>query len=130
MMSIAVAGLFSGWADRVGWMLVHSIWEVGVVGVFYAVVLAALPRQASTARYVSGCVALLVMAISLPVTFAVLGPSAGVRQHAFDGPGNVLVSAHGQKLFIDDGARQGRASGEPDAADGAVLTARYLSWSP
>src|SRR4051794_11099846 len=69
-MSAIVAVLTSDWGQRLGWMLVHSLWELGLIALAYSLVLALLPRAAATVRYAAGCVALLCMILTLPVTLA------------------------------------------------------------
>src|SRR6476660_5652562 len=65
------AGLVDVWSERLGWMLVHSIWEVGTVAFAYALALLFIPRSAAGARYLAGCVALVCMIVSLPATLVV-----------------------------------------------------------
>jgi len=55
--------------QRIGWALLHSLWQAaGAAGVL-SVVLLALRRSSANARYVAACVALAIMA-ALPTATA------------------------------------------------------------
>lgn len=58
--------------DRIGWMLVHSTWQCAAIAAVLAVFVA-LARRSASARYLAGCVALLLCAAAPAITFAVLG---------------------------------------------------------
>jgi beta-lactamase regulating signal transducer with metallopeptidase domain len=72
-MNAISAVLSSAWVERVGWMLVHSVWEITAISILYGLVLALLPRGASAARYTAGTIALLCMILVLPATLALVG---------------------------------------------------------
>lgn len=55
-----------------GWTLLHFVWQGGVVGLAYAAVRLALPSERSEARYAAGLIALTLIAMCPPTTFAVL----------------------------------------------------------
>jgi beta-lactamase regulating signal transducer with metallopeptidase domain len=55
------------WVARLGWCLVHSVWEIAAVGLVGAVVLRVLRRGPAQARYLAACVALVLMS-ALPVS--------------------------------------------------------------
>ena len=76
---------------RVGWMLLHSLWEVTLVGLGLAVVLVLLKRRSANARYVAGCVALLLMAVLPMATLPLLVPSVEPDSVSSDGPGVPLA---------------------------------------
>jgi beta-lactamase regulating signal transducer with metallopeptidase domain len=48
--------------QRLGWMLIHSLWEDVLIWCVLQVVLLALARRSPQARYLSACIALLAMA--------------------------------------------------------------------
>lgn len=60
------------WSERLGWTLLHFLWQGAVVAIFLLVLLHVIqPRRAST-RYTLGCVALILMAWCPVVTFVSL----------------------------------------------------------
>jgi beta-lactamase regulating signal transducer with metallopeptidase domain/multidrug efflux pump subunit AcrA (membrane-fusion protein) len=59
--------------DRIGWALVHFVWQGAVVALALAAALEALRRRSSGARYAAACIALLAMAAA-PVVTACLVP--------------------------------------------------------
>ena len=50
-------------ALRVGWALVHSLWQIALIGVLFAVVNRLLSRRSANLRYVAGCATLILMLI-------------------------------------------------------------------
>jgi beta-lactamase regulating signal transducer with metallopeptidase domain/WD40 repeat protein len=65
----------SPWADRIGWTLVHSIWQVAAIAAGFAVLLLMLRNRSANARYVCGCLALSAMVGAPLATFFILGAS-------------------------------------------------------
>lgn len=63
------------WVERLGWTLLHFIWQGTAVAIFYAAGRAWLARGAA-ARYCLGCAALAVMMAAPVVTWEVLGGGA------------------------------------------------------
>src|SRR5207247_8059546 len=63
-------------AHRLGWMLLHSLWQGALVGLIFGVVRFTLRRRSANARYLAGCLglSLLVAAPALTV-FYTSGPS-------------------------------------------------------
>jgi len=53
--------LQSDWAERVGWTLLHSLWQIVLLAAVYAVVSVMLRNRTATVRYVVGCVAFVAM---------------------------------------------------------------------
>ena len=43
------------WVTRLGWCLVHSIWQVAVVGLAAAIALRLLRRHSAMSRYLGAC---------------------------------------------------------------------------
>ena len=96
------------WAVRLGWTLVHSLWEIAVVAAIVAALLALLRRRSAEARYLAACVVLAAMLVPPAVTYsliptppdAVVGtqpdpvePALGtVATEAAPGPGGSLRS--------------------------------------
>lgn len=68
------------WVDRLGWMLVHSLWMGAVIWLVLQVVLMALARKSARARHVAACVA-LAMTVSAPwLTFTLDDLSVRIRE--------------------------------------------------
>ncbi|HTL30544.1 MAG TPA: M56 family metallopeptidase, partial [Tepidisphaeraceae bacterium] len=83
--------------QRLGWALVHSLWQGAGIALLAAIVLAMLARRSSQARYVVACMALALMAITPIVTFFVL-PGPIVRPDPIAPAAPVLVRATGVML--------------------------------
>jgi beta-lactamase regulating signal transducer with metallopeptidase domain len=73
--------------ERLGWCLVHSVWQVAAITVVAAVALKSLRRRSSQARYLAACMALLAMAIVPIATFFLVDKPAenGVTARAVAG---------------------------------------------
>ncbi len=73
---------------RLGWTLVHFVWQGAMIAMLVGLTLAALRRRSAHARYVAGCAGLLLMLVAAGVTlFAVGSPgdnaaSVVIRQPA------------------------------------------------
>jgi beta-lactamase regulating signal transducer with metallopeptidase domain len=59
-------------AERIGWTLVHSVWQIALVTALFAVARLALRGRSASSRYVLGCVALAAMTALPAGTFVVL----------------------------------------------------------
>ena len=59
----------STWADRIGWVLVHSLWQFALVALLAAVLQWALKRRSATTRYCALLAVMLVMAAVPVVTW-------------------------------------------------------------
>ena len=57
----------SSWADQIGWMLVHSLWQFALVALLAFVVQLALQRRSAIARYRALLAAMFVM-VAVPIT--------------------------------------------------------------
>ena len=64
------------WAERVGWALLHSLWQIALIAGVYALVAALLRKRSAQARYLCGCAAMLAM-LGAPVVTWLLLPGAG-----------------------------------------------------
>lgn len=69
-------------AHRIGWTLVHTVWQDLIIAILFAMALLSLRRAAPNARYLAASVALAAIAIAPVVTFMVL-PSVSV---SLEGP--------------------------------------------
>ena len=68
-MNLLRAALESPLVNRIGWTLLHFLWEAAVAAALLAIVLAILRRRSASARYVASCAGLLVLAALPVVTF-------------------------------------------------------------
>ncbi|HVV71915.1 MAG TPA: M56 family metallopeptidase, partial [Verrucomicrobiae bacterium] len=67
-----------GWVDRslaerLGWALVHSLWQGAALAVVYSLVRLGIRRYSANARYLAGCL-MLVSLLAAPVLTALYGP--------------------------------------------------------
>ncbi len=67
--------LQTGWAERTGWTLVHSLWQIAAITGVYAFLILLLRNRSASARYVVGCVAMGAMLVLPAVTYVVLPTS-------------------------------------------------------
>src|SRR5262245_41845543 len=66
------SSLCTPWLERLGWTLVHSLWQIAAVAIVCAVTMIVLRHRSAQSRYLAGYAALLTM-IALPVgTYAFL----------------------------------------------------------
>ena len=65
--------------ERLGWTLVHFLWQGAAIAAILALSLAILKRSAPAVRHACACGSLLLMAIAPIVTFAVVRPDEAVR---------------------------------------------------
>jgi len=61
---------------RIGWVLVHSLWQGAAVAAALAGTLRCLRNQSAAARYAASCAALLLITTLPLVTFAIVAPAA------------------------------------------------------
>ncbi len=77
--SFGMASLHQATIERLGWTLVHFVWQATAVALLLAIVLYLLRRASSNARYITSCLA-LVLVLALPVVtiqfIEVSGPAA------------------------------------------------------
>jgi uncharacterized protein involved in exopolysaccharide biosynthesis/beta-lactamase regulating signal transducer with metallopeptidase domain len=57
---------------RIGWMLLHTLWQGVLIGIGFALLRLALPKASASVRYCAGCVALALLVASPFVTLAVI----------------------------------------------------------
>src|SRR5215212_3660678 len=60
---------------RLGWALVHFVWQGTAVALVLLAALAALRRRSANARYLAAFVAMLTLAVAPVLTFALIEPS-------------------------------------------------------
>jgi beta-lactamase regulating signal transducer with metallopeptidase domain len=64
--------------ERLGWVLLHFVWQGALIAALCALALAALRRSSANLRYMIACAALLAMAACLPATWFFEGQAAPV----------------------------------------------------
>lgn len=77
---MSAAALFAGipWMSALGWSLLHFLWQGAIVGIVFALVRKAIPKQHCNARYMNGLLTLLALAVLPVVTFcSLLGRQLG-----------------------------------------------------
>ncbi len=57
---------------RLGWTLLHFLWQGAVIAALFAIAQTAWPKRSGNARYLTGSLALLLMLAAPLITFAVL----------------------------------------------------------
>jgi beta-lactamase regulating signal transducer with metallopeptidase domain len=74
-MNIVTDVLGSSLIERLGWVLLHSIWQVALIAAVFTIAIRAMAHLSANARYAVGCVALLLMiAVPLITFFLVTTP--------------------------------------------------------
>jgi serine protease AprX len=68
-----------GCVHRLGWTLLHSLWQVAIAGALVAILLKVLSRHSASIRYLVACVGLAVMFLPLLATYWLLPASVGPR---------------------------------------------------
>jgi uncharacterized protein involved in exopolysaccharide biosynthesis/beta-lactamase regulating signal transducer with metallopeptidase domain len=61
-------------AERIGWILLHSLWQGALIGAGFSLVRLALRRQSAQARYLAGCVSLTLL-LAAPMLTLVMSPT-------------------------------------------------------
>ncbi|TWU07801.1 M56 family metallopeptidase [Stieleria varia] len=70
--------LVSDLAQRVGWTLVHSVWQFAIIAAFLAVTLGLVRRRSSHVRYALMLIAMMAMVVVPAMTLFVVGTGATV----------------------------------------------------
>ena len=63
-------------AHRLGWALVHSLWQGVLAAALFGLLRIVLRRHSARARYVAGCFVLLAVALAPAVTFLTMSGQA------------------------------------------------------
>ena len=114
-------------AQRVGWVLLHSLWQGALVGAAFGLARQVLRRRSAEVRYVAGCLALVLLAAGPATTLCLW--RAPVR------PGDAGQAGPGaQAMFVPvSGAAGAAASQIGDGTDslfrmGMGLCGRLAPW--
>src|SRR5690242_7525575 len=68
-MNMLSSYLPTGLLERTGWTLVHSVWQLALIGLVCSVVLNMMQRRSASLRYMIGCCGQLAMLLACAVTF-------------------------------------------------------------
>jgi len=112
---VITAFLSQLWVQRLGWTLLHFLWQGTAIVMVYAMLRGLLARRLSAqGRYVLAGAALGAMAIAPPLTFLLM-PNAG------GGPGVISVECfRGRLAAAAAGGGGAMAGGRADVFDSAV----------
>jgi uncharacterized GH25 family protein len=88
----------STWADRIGWVLVHSLWQFALVAILAIVLQRALQRRPATTRYRALLAAMFIM-VTVPVAtwfspWSADAPAVAAKFGPVEKPENVSPSQH------------------------------------
>jgi beta-lactamase regulating signal transducer with metallopeptidase domain/uncharacterized protein involved in exopolysaccharide biosynthesis len=96
-------------AHRLGWALLHSIWQGALAAIVLAVLHSALRRRSANARYLVACAMLCAVAAAPVITFFYLAPRPVTAPRPDSAVGSILAAGlpgtvHNPSLFDDSGA--------------------------
>jgi beta-lactamase regulating signal transducer with metallopeptidase domain/uncharacterized protein involved in exopolysaccharide biosynthesis len=97
-------------AHRLGWALLHSIWEGAVVAALFGVFRLGLRRRSANARYLAAC-AMLVVLIGAPVITLLRAPTPALSTFTGEAGGGQLLAHEASTAFL--GALHPFAKGDP-----------------
>src|SRR5579864_3810881 len=89
------------WVDRLGWTLIHFLWQGAIIAVIFA--LARRFVRAANARYLLACAALAAMVVAPVVTFLLTGPGANTQIAATAAVPNHAIPAVFETYLPDSG---------------------------
>ncbi len=77
-----LTSLHSTVAQHIGWMLVHSLWQLALLAGIYLIVRQVLQRRSASVRYLAACVTVSAMVLALPLTafYVDVHPSTAVAE--------------------------------------------------
>ncbi len=79
--------LLTGLAYRLGWTLLHSLWQGVAVAILFGLALLALPKSRPNLRYLSGCFSLLAISALCATTFMTIEPPVASHSETVDDAG-------------------------------------------
>jgi len=110
---------------RLGWVLLHSLWQGAAVGLLLAVILTALRRRGPRPRYAASCVAMLLLPTIAAATYFLIAPPAATVVSASaataiappeTGPVATAVAQPNVLTKSVTGRQTGESSADPNAA--------------
>ena len=124
-------------ACRLGWTLLHSLWQCAGVAVVLAVALQALRRRSANARYIVACVGVAMMLAGFVATLFLLPSQNEGQAGAFsdEGRGSAVINEGQANATANDGragavttAADGRTADEPTSASTPNPRSPDVSW--
>src|SRR5262245_19914111 len=93
-------------ARRLGWALLHSLWQGALVAVLFGLLRFALRRASANARYLAGCLSLVLLVAAPAITLSRMGTAA---ESSFDrggaGDSGVVLAAPADSPAVKVGNR-------------------------
>jgi beta-lactamase regulating signal transducer with metallopeptidase domain len=108
--------------ERIGWVLLHFLWQAAALALVLAIALWAMKRSSSLMRYITACTILVLMAIAPIVTFALVPPPDPFTNVPIAVPEAVLTSV--PPVLAPDRS----TSIVPQSEDQAELLSRFQIW--
>ncbi len=117
-------------ATRVGWALIHSLWQIGGIALLFAVVVRNVNQRSAQARYILGCVALACMSFVPIAWFLLAGVSNGlppvvVNFDVEDSSGSIVRNIASSPIEVHGDSSQSQAS--PNAFEPVTSVASPLA---
>jgi ammonia channel protein AmtB len=78
-----------------GWALLHFLWQGALIGLALKITLAAMRNRSAQSRYLAGCVAMMLLALTPPATFLWLNGAPAAE------PSATLFGAGGPRRGCD-----------------------------
>ena len=101
-MNVEMSAYLADWLPLIqalGWTLLHFLWQGALIGIGYATLRLVVPANHAEARYAAGLVALALIAICPPLTFAVVYPDVVVAAADVESTGIAVVAAKASAAF-------------------------------
>ena len=123
------------WSQRLGWSLVHFLWQGLVVAAALSAAMAALRRRSANLRYAVACMGLVIMVAAPVVTLCLLptgppqeGPAASTGQETLDV--TMVVGEYAPSLVDPESPGAPALGSVPDAAPTKALAEAVLPAAP
>lgn len=127
----------SSWSEHIGWTLLHSLWQIAIVAVLYAVASFLLRNRSATSRYLVGCIAMIAMLLLPVITYSLL-PRVVEQSPLKAAPTTALLPTSDAPLPVWDDLPKGTSVGpaefaplplEPAHVTPQVAPQQVASWS-
>ena len=108
-------------ATRVGWALIHSLWQMGGIALLFAVVVRNVDQRSAQARYILGCVALACMSF-VPIAWFSFAGSNGLPPAVINSTSSIVRNIASSPIEAHGDSSQSQA--RPNAIRPATSAAR------
>ena len=78
--------------EIIGWSLLHFFWQGCIIGAIYALVRSQLPSERADLRYAAGLIAMVLLALCIPLTASLLSQAESFTLAASSGPTTQLAA--------------------------------------